>query len=120
MRISTKQGNRGKGDRIITLQTRGGVEETLSLRAILEIIQLFMENEDRLHPRNRGEKGRWLIYEAITELANGKQFDRVANEFLIPKAIKKAKQFMHKKMSIEDRKHYKDLFEGLGMGDVET
>jgi len=120
MRISTKQDNRGKGDRIITLQTRGGVEETLSLRAILEIIQLFMENEDRLHPRNRGEKGRWLIYEAITELANGKQFDRVANEFLIPKAIKKAKQFMHKKMSIEDRKHYKDLFEGLGMGDVET
>jgi len=115
MRISTIQGNRGPNDRIITLQTRGGVTEALSLRALLEMIQLFMENEDRLHPRNKGEKGRWLIYEAITELANGKQFDRVATEFLMPKAIKTAKRLMHEKMSPEDRKNYQSLFEGLGM-----
>ena len=113
MDIFTIQGNRSNNDRIVAIRTYG--QEILSLRAILQILQLMFENEDRLHPRNKGEKGRWLLYEAITDVANGKQFDRVATEYLVPKAIKTAKRLMHEKMSPEDRKNYQDLFEGLGM-----
>ena len=104
------KGNRGPEDRIIIIKTSYGSFEPISLKALLQIIQLFMENEDRLHPRSRGEKGRWLLYEAISELANGKDFETVANNYLIPKHIKTAKKLMLEKMSEDERQKHLDMF----------
>lgn len=83
MIISTKQGRRGKHDRIVIIKTNG--YETMSLQGLLEIIQLFMENEDRVHPRTQGRKGRWMLYEAISDVANGMNFMDVTQKYLSPK-----------------------------------
>ena len=43
------------------------------------------------------EKGRWLLFDAITEVANGRTYEEVANEFLMPKHIKSARKLIRDK-----------------------
>ena len=97
MRISTKQGRRSEKDRITVVETNG--EEVVSFRAILRILELVFQNEDRIYPRNKGHKGRWMLYDAISEVANGKSAEEVANRYLLPKAVKSAKKFMENKIN---------------------
>ena len=95
MLISTKQGRRGQNDRIVIIQTDG--VETLSLKALLHMIQLFMENEDRIYPPKAGYKGRWLVYDAISDVANGSHFSDVAREYLMPKHVRSAKKLIEER-----------------------
>lgn len=110
MDVTTKQGRRSPDDRIIILRTRYGQYEPLSLKLLLQMIELFMQNEDRLHPRSSGQKGRYLILECIEQLANGRNFDRVAQEYLMPKHIKTAKKVMLEKLSKDEKQRHLDLF----------
>jgi len=107
MDIETIQGNRSKDDRIVTIRTYG--QEILSLRAILRMLELMFQNEDRLHPRPK-EKGRLMLFDAITEVCNGKDSDKVADYYLLPKAIKQAKQVMLERMTDDERQKHLDMF----------
>jgi len=65
--IRLVQGHKAPDDRIIEINT-GGTYRRISLPFLLKILNLLMINEDYLHPYP--EKGRYLIVELITELAN--------------------------------------------------
>ena len=94
MRIWTRQGERQDNDRIVMVESyRGG--EKITFRALLEILQLFFENEDRLYPPPA--KGRWFLYDAITDVVNGEGFEDVATRYLLPKHIKMARKTIEEK-----------------------
>jgi len=96
MRVWTKQGKRSDVDRIVMVESyRGG--EKITFRALLQILQLFFENEDRLYPPPK--KGRWFLYDAITDVVNGEDFNIIADHYLLPKHIKTARKFIEEKMS---------------------
>jgi len=91
MRVWTKQGKRQDNDRIVMVESyRGG--EKITFRALLQILQLFFENEDRLYPPPA--KGRYFLYDAITDIVNGEDFNVVADRYLLPKHIKSARQYI--------------------------
>jgi len=51
---------------------------------MLEILKYLFENEDRIYPQKRGFKGRWMLVQAILDLAAGKDMDYICKEYKLP------------------------------------
>ena len=91
----TEQGNRGlpgrkKNDRKLLIDTSGrGNWHGLYFGEILDILNFFYKNEDRIFPKNMKTpsgnsycKGRDMLYEAITELREGKNPELVKRKYM--------------------------------------
>lgn len=94
MRVWTEQGKRQDNDRIVFVESyRSG--EKIKFKDLLHILQLFFENEDRLYPPPA--KGRYFLFDAITDVVNGEDFNVVADRYLLPKSIKSARKLIEEK-----------------------
>ena len=70
MKIAFEKGRKTKygEDKKIRLWAKA---ELISMRDILVILRLLFENEDRIYPRDKGFKGRFMLLDAITDVCNG-------------------------------------------------
>jgi len=71
------EGNKGEGDRIIQLNTYG-LWRNMSLEVLLEILDKWFKNEDRIYSEGRG--GTYLL-SAIMELREGSTVKEVLEKY---------------------------------------
>ena len=76
MKIAFEKGRKTKygEDKKIRLWAKA---ELVTINDVLVILRLLFENEDRIYPRSKGFKGRYMLLDAITDVCNGMKISDV-------------------------------------------
>jgi len=77
--LKYKQGKKAEEDSIILIKTDGW--HSLNFLELLELLEVFFKNEDKIYPKEKGFKGREMLFEAIKEVKNGGKPYRVCKNF---------------------------------------
>ena len=85
MQIRLGEGSKAQND--VVIEVYAPFWQRITIRELLTLIKLIMENEDRLYSHG---KGRFMLLEAIIELAKGASVDEVTKKY----AKKKVKHYV--------------------------
>ncbi|MEM3823968.1 MAG: hypothetical protein QXH87_03460 [Candidatus Bathyarchaeia archaeon] len=78
MRFIVKRGKKSSKDLVIHLYSNG---EVLSIADLLRVLKLIFESENANYPLELGKRGACYLLNAITEVAFGRDLNRVLKDY---------------------------------------